>query len=263
MRSASRFSPANLAVILCLALCLSAALSTRSSAQGFRWPEEPENLQVLPKDVKGARLGQVMRGFASALGVRCEHCHVGEGPDLTKFDFPSDEKITKRKARVMIQMVQAINRDHLSKLTALENPPQERIEVACMTCHHTQTTPRLLEDLLSETIQKDGVEAAVTQYRELREKYYGGFAYDFSSGVLTGLGESLAAGGNTEAALRMLQLEIEVNGESASVYFTLGRVQAGAGMREEAIQSFERGMELAPENWKPFYQKQIDRLRNP
>lgn len=263
MRSASRFSPESFAVSLCLALCLIATLSTRSSAQGFRWPEEPENLQVLPKKVKGARLGQMMRGFASALGVRCEHCHVGEGPDLTKFDFPSDEQLAKRKARVMIQMVQAINRDHLAKLTSLEDPAQERIEVACMTCHRTQTTPLFLEDVLSETIQNDGVEAAVAQYRKLREQYYGGFAYDFSSGVLTGLGERVADGGNTEAALRMLELEIEMNGESASVYFTLGQVQAGAGMREEAIQSFERGMELAPENWKPFYQKQIDRLRNP
>ena len=51
-------------------------------AQGFRWPEEPENLTVLPNEVKGGKLGQVMRGFASDLGVRCEYGHVGEGPDL-------------------------------------------------------------------------------------------------------------------------------------------------------------------------------------
>ena len=232
-------------------------------AQGFRWPEEPKNLKVLPKGTKDAELGRIMRGFTSALDVRCEHCHVGEGPDLSKFDFPSDEKVTKRKARVMIQMVQAINRDYIGKLGELEETPQERIEVACLTCHRTQTKPVMLEDLLAETIRKDGAEAAVAQYRQFREKFYGGFAYDFSPGTLTGLGERLADGGNVEAALRMLRLELEVSGESASTYFTLGRVQAGAGMREDAIKSFERGLELAPADWKQFYQQQLDRLRKP
>ena len=232
-------------------------------AQGFRWPEEPKNLKVLAKGTKGAELGRIMRGFASALDVRCEHCHVGEGPDLSKFDFPSDEKVTKRKARVMIQMVQAINRDYIGKLGELEAPPQERIEVACMTCHRTQTRPAMLEDLLAQTIKKEGAEAAVAQYRQLREKFYGGFAYDFSPGTLSGLGERLADGGKVEAALRMLRLEIEVNGESASTYFTLGRVQAGADMREDALKSFERGLELAPEDWKPFFRQQIERLRKP
>ncbi len=42
----------------------------------------------------------VMRGFAMGLGVRCEHCHVGEpGQPLGSFDFVSDEKPTKEKAR--------------------------------------------------------------------------------------------------------------------------------------------------------------------
>lgn len=43
-----------------------------------RWqPPDPTNLQVLPKDIPKAQLVQTMRGFAMGLGVRCEHCHVG------------------------------------------------------------------------------------------------------------------------------------------------------------------------------------------
>ena len=65
-------------------------------AQGFSWPEEPQNLLVL--EVKGRQLGRVMRGFASSLGVRCSYCHEGTGPDLSNYDFASDQKITKQKA---------------------------------------------------------------------------------------------------------------------------------------------------------------------
>jgi hypothetical protein len=70
-------------------------------AQGFQWPEEPENLQVLPDGVKGRELGAIMRGFAGALGVRCQYCHAGKAGqelkpfDLTTFDFTLDEKPTK------------------------------------------------------------------------------------------------------------------------------------------------------------------------
>ncbi len=54
-----------------------------------------------------------------------------------------------------------------------------------------------------------------------------------------------------------------MNGESAPIYFTLGDVQANAGMRDDAIVSFERGMDIAPEGWTPFFQEQLDRLRRP
>ena len=233
-----------------------------SPAQGFRWPEEPKNLKALPQGTKGAQLGRIMRGFASALKVRCEYCHVGEGPNLTTFDFASDEKITKRKARLMIQMVQAINQTHVSRLADLDPSLKELVEVTCMTCHRTATKPQMLEDLLAKTIETDGIEAARAQYRDLRKKHYGGFAYDFSEGTLSSLAERLASKGSADAALRILDLETEVNGESASTYFTRGTIEANAGMRDQAINSFERGLELAPEDWKSFFRQQIAKLKN-
>jgi hypothetical protein len=245
-----------------LAMVASLVFHTASgSAQGFRWPEEPKNLKVLPKGTKGAQLRQVMRGFASSLDVRCQYCHVGEGSDLSKFDFPSDEKITKQKARVMIQMVQDINQTHVTQLTKLEPTPGERVEVTCLTCHRTAAKPEMLGDVLARTIEKDGIDAAIAQYRELRKSNYGGFAYDFSPGTLTALGERVASGGKVDAALRILDLEKEVNGESASIYFTRGGIEAGAGLREQAIHSFERGLELAPEDQKPFFRQALEKLR--
>ena len=92
-------------------------------AQGFRWPEEPENLKVLPDGVKGRELGAVMRGFAMGLGVRCQYCHGGKAGqefnprDLTTFDFASDEKPAKQKARLMLKMVKSINETQLAGLS--------------------------------------------------------------------------------------------------------------------------------------------------
>ena len=239
------------------------ATAPEASAQRFQWPEEPKNLKVLPEDVKGARLGQVMRGFVSALGVRCEFCHMGEGPDLTQFDFESDEKPTKQKARVMIRMVQAINESHLEELTELGVAADQRVQVDCMICHRTQTKPVMLGDVLEAAIDSAGIDTAIARYHELREQYYGGFAYDFSSRTLTRLGDRLAGKEKFPEAIHILQLEIEMNGEQPRVLATLGNAQARAGDPEAAIRTFERGLELAPEGFKPFFQQQIDRLKNP
>ena len=105
-----------------------------------RWqPPDPTNLQVLPKDIPKPQLIQMMRGFTMALGVRCEHCHVGEGNDLTKFDFASDARTQKVTARRMIVMAREIN----TKLLA--GFPPERDEatpaVTCYTCHRGDKKP--------------------------------------------------------------------------------------------------------------------------
>lgn len=231
-----------------------------ANAQQFRWPEEPENLQVLTEDVKGAKLGNVMRGFATSLGVRCDHCHVGEGSDLTQFDFASDEKPTKDKARLMLQMVDALNHEYLSKLAEIEGNKSPVLEVTCMTCHRKQSRPVMLQDVLLDSIEADGIDVAEAKYRELREQYYGGFSFDFGPGALTGLGEQLGDEEDFESAIRLLNLEIEMNGESPGVYFTLGDVQVSADLVADARRSYIKGMKIAPEGWKPFFQQKLDQL---
>ncbi len=73
-------------------------------------PDSFENLEVLPKDIGQRELIEVMKGFSGALGVRCQHCHVGEeGKPLSDFDFVSDERPAKDAARVMMRMTEKIN----------------------------------------------------------------------------------------------------------------------------------------------------------
>ena len=72
-------------------------------------------------------------------GVRCEHCHAGEGNDLSKFDFASDAKPQKVTARRMIVMAREIN----TKLLAGFPPGRDEATpaVTCYTCHRGQTKP--------------------------------------------------------------------------------------------------------------------------
>lgn len=235
-------------------------LGSQAGAQGFRWPERPENLQVLGDDIKGTELRKVMRGFATSLGVRCEHCHVGKGMDLTKFDFAADDKPAKRKARLMLKMVVAINDTYLPQLSDVEARTEPKLQVNCITCHRGQPRPVMLGDILLQKIEAEGIEAAIAEYRDLREQYYGGFSYDFSAGPLTGLAEQLGNNGDYDSAIRLIHLEIEANGESPSVYYTLGGIEASANLFDDAVRSYKKGLALAPEDWKPFFQTKLDRL---
>lgn len=82
----------------------------------------PKNLQVLPKEMPRQDVVRIMRGFTSGLGVRCQHCHVGEGNDLSKFDFASDAKPTKEIARKMMLMANEINTKSLAGIVVPPPP---------------------------------------------------------------------------------------------------------------------------------------------
>ncbi len=236
-------------------------------AQGFQWPEEPENLQVLPDGVKGRELGAVMRSFATGLGVRCQYCHGGKAGqelkpfDLTTFDFASDEKPAKQKARLMLNMVKSINEKHLANLSDWGVPASERLEVTCITCHRGQAKPRMLGDILAEIIREEGVDAAKKKYGELREEFYGGFSYDFSEGVLTRVAETLAEQGKFTEAIELIELELEHHPESLYAHFVLAGAYKESGDKDAAIETLEKALSFAPDSQKPFLQRQLEELK--
>jgi hypothetical protein len=122
-------------------LIASATVFTLAFASaGFRAPDQlPQkftNLKILPTDIAPRDLVSIMKQFCSDLNVRCEHCHVGEGNDLSKFDFASDARPTKASARVMLKMVSAINGEHLKTLPQPATQP-----VTCFTCHRGAAKP--------------------------------------------------------------------------------------------------------------------------
>ena len=207
--------------------------------------EAPKNLQVLPKDMTRQQVTQVMRGFTAALGVRCSTCHVGEeGQPLNTYDFASDDKPMKLKAREMLRMSTAINDTYLAELPERREP---NVRVTCITCHRGVTRPQPIESIVEQTMDEDGVDTALERYRQLRERHYGGFAYDFTDRPLVALGETLAEG-NADAAVRILELNLELNPRSAATLFGLARIYDTAGDKDRAIEHFRKGLEIMPDN---------------
>ena len=223
------------------AIALSASLA---AAQHPFPPEKPENLKVLPKDMPVRALIDTMQSFTRALGVRCTYCHVGnEGEPLTSYDFISDDKAPKAKARVMLQMVAAINNDHLAKLVNRESPP---INVSCMTCHRGVSEPRPLAQVILGAYDAGGADSAEKAYKSLRTRYLGRAAYDFGETTLAEVGAALRARSKTPDALRFYLLNTEMLPASAGALQQLAGAQLAAGDTAAAVASLEKAVAIDP-----------------
>lgn len=123
--------------IMFASLMLAGALP--AFAQNTFPPASFKNLQVLPKDSDAKVVVGLMKNFATGLGVRCQFCHVGkEGLPLEQFDFVSDEIPHKKTARVMMRLVDDINKQ---LDTAIPRAAGTEARVTCLTCHRGKSTP--------------------------------------------------------------------------------------------------------------------------
>ena len=219
-----------------------------SSAQQPGPVPKPNNLKVFPKDIPVRALLDTMRTFTAALGVRCTYCHVekpaaaGERPEL---DFAADTKVEKRKARVMLHMVAAINNDHLTKL---ESRRQPSVTVSCATCHRGVAVPRPLQQVVLMAYDSSGADSAIAAYRALRAQYYGRAAYDFGDAPLAEVGSALRARQKFADAVRFYLLNTEYSPSSPFAFRAAGEGQLAAGDTAAAIASFEHVMILEPRN---------------
>jgi Flp pilus assembly protein TadD len=185
-----------------------------------------------------------MRNITGALGVRCQYCHLGEeGQPLSQFDFASDDKPTKRAARAMMEMVQAINGQHLARLAEREDPP---VEVTCATCHRGVTVPRPLADLLGAAVAAGGADSAARAYRALRERYYGRSAYDFGEGTLVIVAGRLARERRFDDAVMIARLNIEFFPQSSQSVTGLGEVLRMRGDTTGAAAAYRQALQLNP-----------------
>lgn len=103
-------------------------------------PDKFLNLRVLPADISKRDLINTMKGATRGLGVRCEFCHVGEGDDLSKFDFVSDDKEHKKIARVMFEMVNYVNNEFMPRISG---DSAHQHEIRCYTCHAGNEEPQV------------------------------------------------------------------------------------------------------------------------
>jgi hypothetical protein len=211
-------------------------------AQGRGGPPPPmTNLQVLPKDMPRPEVITRMQGFRQGLGVECAYCHIDEGRG-GRTDYASDEKPPKATARVMMRLTEEVNTKLASGL-GKASP----VTVGCITCHRGVPIPKQLPAILTETASAKGTPAAIAEYRELRTKFYGGMAYDFSEGALINFGGAAAAT-KPDDAIQWLQLNLEFYPKSVRTYLSMAQIYSRKPDKDNAIKSVEKALEIEPEN---------------
>lgn len=190
-----------------------------------------------------------MQVIAQALGVGCEYCHVaprGSGRPEPKKDI----------ARAMIAMTRELN---VKVQAATGKPAAEATSVRCVTCHRGVTIPKPLSEIVVQTVRDKGGEAAVSQYRELRDRYYGRAAYDFGDDELVTTARRLAAA-RPDAAIRLLEMNLEFHPKSAQSYVALAYAHTRQSNDAAAILDLEKAVEIEPENGAA--RGQLEQLRS-
>jgi tetratricopeptide (TPR) repeat protein len=205
------------------AVFLFVLLSLTAAPAGAQFPPDSfTNLKVLPLNIQRDTLVRMMAGFTRALGVRCSYCHVGEeNRPLETYNFAADDKLPKRQARIMLEMVARINGTHLAGLDQRAVPA---VRVECFTCHRGIRRPRALQEVLTLAYQAAGADSAVSAYDGLRARYYGRAIYDFSEVALADLGDVAARAGRAADAERFHELNVQHNPGSQFARMSLVRV---------------------------------------
>src|SRR6266481_9863492 len=90
------------------------------------------------------------------------------------------------------------------------------------------------------------VEAAIKQYRELREREPK--AYDFGEEELNNVGYFLIGMKKYKDAIAILKLNVEMFPKSANVYDSLGEAYMDEGNKDLARENYEKSLQIDPGN---------------
>jgi hypothetical protein len=100
----------------------------------------PTNLKVLPSNLTGAQVHEIMEQWEGELGTSCKTCHAADPKNLgpngkPRLNFADDSKDEKKIARKMFKMVEDINANYIAKIDSSGAP------VTCGTCHRGHLGP--------------------------------------------------------------------------------------------------------------------------
>jgi tetratricopeptide (TPR) repeat protein len=196
-----------------------------------------------------ADLSARMQTISQALGVTCGYCHTaerGSGQPEPKKDI----------ARAMMAMTRDIN----AKIEAAAGGPSKSVtQVECITCHRGVAIPRQLGDILTQTLKTQGVEATIAQYKDLRSRYYGSAAYDFSDTTIINIAQPMATR-RPDDALALLNAQLEFNPKSAKTLTAIAYAYTRKFDDATAITYLEKALEIEPENGA--VQGQLEQLKS-
>ena len=223
------------------------------------------NLQVLPPSTSQEEVLQLMQSFTTALGVDCAFCHTqstavagrgGRGRGSAAFDYVSDDKPQKKTARAMMTMVRDLN---TSVATAVGRPVQEVTSVGCITCHRGVAVPMELADVLDRAVKERGKADAVTAYRDLRRRYFGAQAYDFTEGSLIAYSDRALRAGQPDDAITWLELNLNYFPRSARTYAAIASALQQKKDIAGAIASLEKAVAINADDMP--LRRQLEQLR--
>jgi CubicO group peptidase (beta-lactamase class C family) len=103
-----------------------------------------------------------------------------------------------------------------------------------------------ISEALFNTANEKGVQAAITQYRELKSTQKD--AYDFSEPQLNRLGYQLMEMKLVKDAIEIFKLNVEMFPDGFNAYDSLGEAYLQNGDKSLAIQNYKKSLELNPNN---------------
>jgi tetratricopeptide (TPR) repeat protein len=109
-----------------------------------------------------------------------------------------------------------------------------------------QAPARDIAETMFNTVMEKDVQAAITQYRELKATQKD--AYDFSEGQLNSLGYRLMQMKRVKDAIEILKLNVEMFPQGFNTYDSLGEAYLQNGDKQLAIQNYKKSLELNPKN---------------
>jgi tetratricopeptide (TPR) repeat protein len=182
-----------------------------------------------------------MNVIARALGVSCEYCHARGIEPTEPVAIAARRRLDIAKA--MIEMTAGLNTSVAAATSRTEKAPA----VQCITCHRGVAIPRQLSEIVLQTTIANGGAAAVEQYRDLRQRYYGGQSYDFGEDELLRVVERLVSARPADA-IALLTMNLEFYPQSSSSYVLMGQAYVRMRDLDAAIRSFEKAIEIDPNN---------------
>jgi polyisoprenoid-binding protein YceI len=100
--------------------------------------------------------------------------------------------------------------------------------------------------LVYETVQKEGLNAALQQYKEAKQTQAD--AFEFGPGQLNLVGHRLLQHGKAKEALEFFKLNADSYPDKASAYDSLGEAYLANGDKEQAAKNFKKSLELDSAN---------------
>ena len=178
-----------------------------------------------------------MQSIAQSLGVQCSYCHSaprGSGEPEPK----------KEIARAMMAMTDDIN----ARIHAATGKGAGQVtDIQCAYCHRGVPLPRPIGDIVWQTTRDKGVAAAIEQYRDLRQRFFGRSTYDFGEDALLAVSQQMA-NARADDAIALTKLNLEFYPQSVRTYVALAFAQTRKLDDESAMASLEKALEIQPEN---------------